>query len=217
MNNLCKSIATTLDVKLQTRIVNLTKNQKKWTLTDENANQYSGYDWLIVTAPPAQTQDLLTSHTVIAEEIAQIKMLPNFTLMLTLAEEMNLPFDGIELQHPILGWIAVNNSKPSRGEKTSIVIQSNFTWATDNLENNRDTITQQLQNSASEIMDIDLDKCLYKSLHLWRYAIPAQKNEAGCYIDRENAIGVCGDWCIGGKVEAAFNSANLLTDSIVDR
>ena len=213
MNNLCKAIATELNVKLKTRIVKLTKNET-WTLTDEEGNQYSHYVMVIVTAPPIQTQDLLNNHTLIADEIENIKMLPCYSLMLTLEQEVDFPFDGIELQHPALGWIAANHSKPLRGEKKSLVIQSNFTWAADNLDSDRANVTKSLKTSANEILDVALGNSLYESLHLWRYALPQAVNEKYYYFDEENAIAVCGDWCIKGKVESAFLSANLLVNTL---
>ena len=213
MNHLCKSIAADLNVKLKTRIVNLVKNET-WTLIDEENNQYSGYDLVIVTAPPAQTQDLLKNHSPIAHQIKEINMFPCYSLMLILAEDIELPFDGIELQHSILGWIAANNSKYLRGEKQSLVIQSNFTWAKDNLHSDRGDIAKSLKVSAGEILHLALDNSLYESLHLWRYAIPQEKNEQGYYLDAENAIAVCGDWCVKGKVESAFLSAKFLAEVI---
>ena len=213
MNNLCKAIAAELNVKLKTRIVKLAKSQTL-TLIDEEGNQYNDYDMVIVTAPPAQSQDLLNNHTPIAYEIKDINMLPCYSLMLTLEQEVNFPFDGIELQHPVLGWIAANHSKPLRGEKKSLVIQSNFTWARNNLNRDRAEVTKNLKSSASKIFDVALDNSLYQSLHLWRYALPQAVNEKGYYFDEENAIAVCGDWCIKGKVESAFLSANLLADTL---
>lgn len=213
MNNLCKTIAQGLNVKLKTRIVKLVKDTT-WTLSDEEGNQYTDYDLVIVTAPPAQTYDLLKDHTLIADEINNIQMLPCYSLMLILAEEIDLSFDGIELQHPILGWIAKNNSKPSRGEKTSLIIQSNFTWAKEHLESDRVEITNILKEGTEAILNISLEKSLYESLHLWRYALPEATNEKGYYLDAENNMAVCGDWCLKGKVESAFLSANLLADVI---
>ena len=216
MKNLCQTIAQGLNVKLKTRIIDLAKNIT-WTLTDEEGNKYSDYNLVIVTAPPAQTEDLLHQHSSIAQEIKDIKMLPCYSMMLTLENDIELPFDGIELQHPVLGWIANNNSKPLRGEKKSLVIQSNFTWAKEHLESDLADVTQILKENTKKILNISLEKCLYESLHLWRYAIPEQTNEKGYYFDEENAVAVCGDWCLKGKVESAFLSANLLATTLQSR
>jgi renalase len=211
MNNLCKNMAKELNIKLQTRIICLEKSQT-WTLIDENEQKYSNYDFLIVTAPPLQTIDLLTNHTTITESIKELKMFACYSLMLIPENNLDLGFDAIEFQHPILGWIAINDSKPLRGEKGGIIIQSNFTWAEENLEETRDYVREILKKATEKVLNIRFKNNLYESLHLWRYAIPQQTNNQGYYLDKLNNIGVCGDWCLNGKVESAFLSGYYLAE-----
>lgn len=213
MNNLCKNMATGLNIKLQTRILFLEKSQT-WTLIDENEQQYSDYDYVILTAPPMQTIDLLAHHSTITESIRELKMFACYSLMLIPENKLDLGFDGIEFQHPILGWIALNDSKPLRGEKSGIIIQSNFSWAETNLEQTRDFVGKMLKKAAEESLNIRFNNSLYESIHLWRYAIPRQTNNQGYYLDKYNKIGVCGDWCLNGKVESAFLSGYFLAEEI---
>ncbi len=217
MNRLAKAIASNLNVKVSTRIVKLVKNSTGWLLEDQDGNQYGEYDFVVITAPPIQTQDLLARHnTPIVEEISKIEMLPCFTLMLTLAEEIKFDFNGIEFEHPILGWIAINNTKPNRGERTSLVIQSNFTWADAHVDDDREMIQQTLKNTASEILNQNWQQleALYETVHLWRYAIPSQSNENKYYLDTNNSIAVCGDWCFKPKAEGAFLSGYHLSHTL---
>jgi renalase len=213
MNNLCKNMATGLNIKLETRILFLEKNQT-WTLIDENEQQYSNYDYVIITAPPVQTIDLLAHHTTFTESIKELKMFACYSLMLIPENKIDLGFDGIEFQHPILGWIAFNDSKPLRGEKGGIIIQSNFTWAEEILEKTRDSVGKTLKEATEEALNIRFNNSLYESVHLWRYAIPQQTNDQGYYLDTSNKIGVCGDWCLSGKVESAFLSGYFLAKEI---
>lgn len=219
MNNLCKSMG--LEVRLETRIMGLEKSTF-WTLIDDNGQKYSGYDFVIITAPPQQTYDLLKSHTKITSLIVKrrcaiesLKMYACFSLMMIPATKLNLPFDGVEFpQHPVLGWVAMNDSKPLRGEKGAIVMQSNFTWAEDNLEANRDVLTEIIKTNTEDIFKVKFGENLYESLHLWRYALPVRSNEKGYYLDEDNRIGVCGDWCLNGKVESAFLSGYYLAEKL---
>lgn len=213
MNNLCKNMAAGLNIKLQTRILFLEKNQT-WTLIDENEQQYSNYDYVIITAPPVQTIDLLAHHATFTESIKELKMFACYSLMLIPENTIDLGFDGIEFQHPILGWIAFNDSKPLRGEKGGIIIQSNFSWAEENLEKTRDSVGKKLKKATEEALNIRFNNSLYESVHLWRYAIPQQTNDQGYYLDKSNKIGVCGDWCLNGKVESAFLSGYFLAKEI---
>ncbi|WP_373479595.1 NAD(P)/FAD-dependent oxidoreductase [Geminocystis sp.] len=213
MNNLCKTIG--LNVTLQTRIISLEKSQT-WTLMDENGQKYCDYDYVIITAPPQQTMDLLGNHSDITESIRELKMFACYSLMLIPEKKLNLDFDGIEFQHPILGWIAVNDSKPLRGEKGSIIIQSNFSWTENNLEQTRENVGKILKKAMEETLNIKFNQSLYESVHLWRYAIPQQTNDQGYYFDTLNNIGVCGDWCLKGNVESAFLSGYSLAEKIIE-
>lgn len=211
MNNLCKNMG--LEVRLQTKIIRLEKSTS-WTLVDDNEEKYSGYDFVIITAPPQQTYDLLNSHTDIASSIEPLKMYACFSLMIIPETKLNLPFDGVELQHPVLGWVAVNDSKPLRGEKGALVIQSNFTWAQDNLEENRDVLMEIIKKNTEDVFNFKFAENLYESLHLWRYALPVRSIKKGYYLDEDNRIGVCGDWCLNGKVESAFLSGYYLAEKL---
>ena len=216
MNRLAKAIAESLSVKVLTRITNLKKNDRGWLLIDREGNEYGSYDLVIVTAPPAQTFDLLKGHTSIAQQVNEVSMLPCFTSMVILEKTIEFEFDGIEFEHPVLGWFGVNNTKPNRGDKTSLVIQSNFTWATDHLNDDRQIIEQTLQDNTREIFNIDSwGQILYQSLHLWRYAVPSQKNDNRYYLDTDNSIAICGDWCLKGKIEGAFLSAYHLSQKLL--
>ena len=214
MNRLAKAIASNLSVKVSTRIIKLEKKDDLWYLESENGDKYGIYDFVIVTAPPIQAIDLLGGHTPIVKQISEVEMLPCFTLMMSLEEQIQFDVDAIEFEHPILGWLAINSSKPNRGEKTSLVIQSNFTWANTHVDDDRDEVRQILKDTAGEILQQTWGKTLYESTHLWRYAIPSKSNESKSYLDQDNQIGVCGDWCLKGKVEGAFLSAYHLTQKL---
>ena len=214
MNNLCRQMASEANIALQTPIVSLTRENEQWILIDDQSSCYGGYDWVIVTAPPRQTYDLIKNHSQIAEEVAAFEMYPCYSLMLVMAEERDFGFEGIQLQHPILGWIGVNSSKPERETQLSLVIQSNFDWALMNLEGDRTLIAEIMKKETKEVLSWDLEGILYESLHLWRYALPKSANLQGYYLDGEKKLAICGDWCLSGKVESAFLSAYSLVRSI---
>ncbi|WP_342597442.1 NAD(P)-binding protein [Cyanobacterium aponinum UTEX 3222] len=235
MNTLCKQMALNINICLQTRIVSLQQQKDKWILVDEQSNYYENYDWVIITAPPIQTWDLIKTHRNIIDlvstetgetgirgiaSIESVQMYPCYSLMLVIAEEKDFGFDGLQLEHPILGWIGVNSSKPARVKQLSLIIQSNFHWAENYLASNqevlqsdgdsRNLVGEILKKEAEKVLSHNFEGILYESLHLWRYALPKKPNTKKYYIDKSNQLAVCGDWCFQGKVESAFLSAYLL-------
>lgn len=212
MNNLCRQMASQVNVSLSTPIVSLARQNDHWILTDDQSHCYSGYHWLIVTAPPQQTFTLISNHSVIAPPIGAIEMYPCYSLMLVIPEDLDFGFEGLQLEHPVLGWIAVNSSKPHREKPLSLVIQSNFSWAEKNLDGDRTSIAEIMKQEAKEVLSCNFESILYESLHLWRYALPKKVNTQTYYLDEEKKLAICGDWCLSGKVESAFLSAYSLAE-----
>ncbi len=135
-------------------------------------------------------------------------------LIPTNTNKINLPYDGIQFEHPVLGWISKNNSKPKRGDFNSLIIQSNFSWAKANLDRDREEIGAILKQETADIFNFSWDNFYYQSVHLWRYALPAKSSDEGYFYDADNNLAVCGDWCLSGKVEGAFLSANYLAEKL---
>ena len=54
MNSFAKSLSANLNIKLNTRVISLGK-ENKWVLEDAEGNIHEGFDWVISTAPSPQT------------------------------------------------------------------------------------------------------------------------------------------------------------------
>jgi predicted NAD/FAD-dependent oxidoreductase len=51
--------------------------------------------------------------------------------------------------------------------------------------------------------------------HRWRYALVTEPVGEAALYDRPSGIGLCGDWCLGGKIEAAFLSGRALVEKML--
>jgi len=214
MSSLCEYLAASLLVKTQIKIANL-KQDNHWILEDSNGNHYGPFEQVIITAPPAQTVELLSNHSYLSEEIARVEMWPCWTLMLITENQREIPFGGIKCNHPILGWIGLNNSKPERGTLDSIVIQANWEWSVGNIDHEPEAIADILEQEAERVLDVTFRSFKYKSVHLWRYAAPKKVAEQPYFLDQTNHLAVCGDWCVAGRAEGAFLSALALSEAIL--
>jgi len=214
MSALCKQLAANLRVRTQVKIRQL-KRQTHWWLQDESGNEYGPFDQLVVTAPPPQTADLLRPHSDLAAEISQIQMWPCWTLMLVTRQPVLIPFGGIKCNHPILGWIGLNHTKPGRGDLTALTVQANWNWSADNLEQQREVIGDSLQQAAEQLLGFNFGALHYQAIHLWRYAAPIAVASQPYFLDAANHLAACGDWCVAGRVEGAFLSANALSKQML--
>lgn len=104
MSSLCKYLAANLLVKTQTKIANL-RRDNDWTLEDSNGNHYGPFELIIITAPPAQTVELLSKYSYLSEEIARVEMWPCWTLMLITENKREIPLGGLSVT--ILSWVGL--------------------------------------------------------------------------------------------------------------
>jgi predicted NAD/FAD-dependent oxidoreductase len=213
MSTLCKYLAVNLSVKTQIKIAKLNRDNY-WILEDSHGHHYGPFDLIVITAPPAQTAALLSYSSFLREEIAKVEMWPCWTLMLITENKWKIPFGGIKCNNPILGWIALNNSKPERGQLNSIILQANWQWSAENIDRDRQAIGEILQQEAERILGVNFSSLKYKAVHLWRYAAPKNVAQQPYFFDQTSHLAVCGDWCVAGRIEGAFLSASALSEAL---
>lgn len=219
MNILCKELAKNKNIKLQTKIVNCQKIDKKWVLYDEKNNQYGDFDYLIFSSPPEQTYDLIDKNFAEIDLIKNSKMVGCFALMLGLKEKLNLDFDAALVKNAIISWISLDSSKPDRPDGFSLLINSTNLWAEQHIENDIDEVKKSLINEVCNILKLDKELIDFCDIHRWRYAnIKRQddniRNNKLSLFDENLKIGVCGDFLIQGRIESAFLSADHLAKKL---
>jgi predicted NAD/FAD-dependent oxidoreductase len=55
----------------------------------------------------------------------------------------------------------------------------------------------------------------HAAAHRWRYALADRPLGEGCVWDAALRLGLCGDWCIAGRAEAAFDSGAALARAVL--
>ena len=94
-------------------------------------------------------------------------------------------------------------------------MHSTNAWAAKNLEMQPESVEAHLLDELSEVLGVDARTAAHIALHRWRYAnLPRRKDEAPV-VDAEQRLAICGDWLVHGRVEAAFQSARHMLDSLV--
>ena len=211
MNHVAKFLAKGLNIHINTRIASL-NHQGTWQLTDEQGQQYPGFDWVICTAPSPQAVDLLPDSFKYHSDIQAIKMHACFSLMLGFEQNITLDFEAAHVTDSDLSWIAVNSHKPQRPDLFTLMVHSSEDYAEAHIDDERDKVMQHLINETSHIIGQDVSQANYKTIHGRRYANNADKKQkSSIFIDQDLKLAACGDWCLGGRVEGAFTSAYDLT------
>jgi predicted NAD/FAD-dependent oxidoreductase len=107
--------------------------------------------------------------------------------------------------HHRIAWLARESSKPGRGGVERWTVQASAAWSQEHLEDSAERVEAKLRKAFSEITGIRAEPAHIDSRR-WRFAQTTEALGHSHLWDPETGIGVCGDWCLGHRVENAFVS-----------
>lgn len=215
MQAIAQALAGNLNIQFNCQITQLQQRGAKWSLFSGDKLVADNIDWVVCCLPAKQTADLLPEHFENLNAIEKTQMLACYALMLGFDEPPELDWQAALVSDAIISWMSVNSSKPARPEAFSMVIQANNQWAEQHLHQADQTITQLMLTEVERISGINTANASHIDLKRWVYAnLPAQVGQPA-YLDTELKLAACGDWCIQGRVEAAFSSADALAQQLI--
>jgi renalase len=221
MNALGKHIASKVgleNIKLNTKVTTITKQGERWSLAEDDS--YLGeFDWVILATPNLQAAELMPQCFYASSTLQTQIMTGCYALMLGFHKPLELPWDAALVKGADISWISVNSSKPKRNSSYSIVVNATNAWSEKNMEQDITTVQAYLLEQFAKVTQIPLptvQQADYINTHRWRYANMPPRDEKIVLLDTNNHLAACGDWCIQGRVEAAFMSATKLANKLED-
>jgi predicted NAD/FAD-dependent oxidoreductase len=222
MNALVSGWAEPLRVELQTRVTHLDSDAldpHRWQLQTEGAggaqHVYSGFDALLLAIPAEQARLLLNTAPKadhLAQQLDMVQVAPCWTLMLAFPQAMQPDLSTLGPQwnaarstHHRIAWLARESSKPGRSAIERWTIQASAAWSQEHLEDDAKRVQAKLLKAFSEVTGIRAEPAHVDSRR-WRYAQTTQPLGKSHLWDATTGVGVCGDWCLGHRVEDAFVS-----------
>lgn len=213
MNKVAKYLAKSFSVHLRTTITSL-DHHGQWQLMDANAQRHGPFDLVIMTLPAPQASALLPTTFQYYRDIQPVKMLGCYALMLGFAKKIPLAFEAAHVIDSDLSWIAVNSSKIKIPDPFTLIVHSSSDYAEKNLTTDDHTVLKHMLETTHKTIGHDLEGADCKILQRWRYASNTEPSSQAAFFDPKLKLGVCGDWCFGGRVEGAFSSAHSLANMI---
>lgn len=214
MNAIGKYLSRDLNVMLGVRVTKTLKDGGDWILMDDAGDEIGRFDWIITAVPAPQALDILPASFGDRHGIEGISMKGCFALMLGFGQPLNLDFDAARVHGEDISWIVNNSSKPEREGAYSLLVHSSNMWAEAHMDDEREKVADYLCDLTSELIGHDVSLAKHKALHAWRYANVDPHDGKKYYLDSEEHLALCGDWCIEGRVEAAFTSAYNLSQKL---
>lgn len=217
MNSVGRYLSTDLNIDLETEISSIARQNDGWTLLDGAGARLGPFDWLVVTSPAAQTVALASELPDLVAYCRERRMVGCFALMLGFEEPIDLQWNAALVGNADISWISVNSSKPGRDRPFTMVVHSTNAWAEAHMDDDIDFVREHMLNEASLVAGVDLRRASHCKVHRWRYANIEKQSGPTYFADDDNGIAACGDWCVRGRIEAAFTSANELAQFLTER
>lgn len=168
------------------------------------------FDAVILAIPAPQARNLLAAagHGFGAA-LEAVHIAPCWALMLGFEGPVAGPDTAKPDSGPI-GWLARENSRPGAAPApVAYTIHACAGWSAAHLEESAGFVTAELSAVFAAATGIAAAP-VYAKAHRWRYALADRPLGETHLWDPAVQLGLCGDWCLGGKLEAAYLSGHAL-------
>ncbi len=213
MGAISRYLADGLDLRLGQRVGQLQPTDKGIRLGAADGRSLGCFRQIVLAVPAPQAVELLAQPAPeLAARAAQARMRGCWTLIIELESGDPLPFDAAFVREPPLSWVARDGSKPGRAGETWVV-HADAGWSQSQLEAQPADVEASLLTAFRRLTGVSGELQIHRT-HRWRYASTADSLDAPYLLDAKAGIAVCGDWCLGNRVEAAWLSGRALAAAL---
>lgn len=206
MRAVCEYLAQSLNVTCGVTVKTLQRSNSSWELLSDSHQVLGRFNNVIVAIPAPQAAALLSASDLLRTAAESVQMTPCWTVMTAFDRPLSFPADAATVHDSPLSWIARSNSKPGRGEAADCwVLQASADWSRRHIDLSPEIVSEHLLRVFETVVG-EQSKVIHLTAHRWRYALPEQSRSISDQFDSARHLGICGDWCLGNRVEAAFLS-----------
>jgi len=209
MSGPARAMADGVEVAGGTRVSGLRRDADGWRVLDAEGARDGAFAAVLLAVPAPQAVPLAASAGVTFPALEAVRYAPCWALMLTFDGPSGLAEDHRRFESGAIAWIARNGSKPGRdAAPETVVVHASPDWSRAHLETSTEDAAAAL---IAELPGVGVTPApVHAVAHRWRYAMIERAAEEPCLWDAAAGIGACGDWCLGPRVEAAFDSGDAL-------
>jgi predicted NAD/FAD-dependent oxidoreductase len=175
----------------------------------------SGFDQVLLALPHVQAAQLLRASGLASQFVKRmeaVRVAPCWTLMVAYpqAPQPGLPHLGPQWNaarstHHRIAWISRESSKPGREPIERWTIQASAAWSEEHLQDDPQRVAAKMLKGFAEVTGIRTEPA-HAQAHRWLYAKTEVPLGHSHLWDGAKGLGLCGDWCLGHRVEDAFVS-----------
>ncbi|HIC79370.1 MAG TPA: FAD-binding protein [Kiloniellaceae bacterium] len=218
MNALVRPLAEGLDVRLQSQVTALRRASRGWRLEGVEDESDPLYDAVVCAVPAPQAQTLAAGEAALAEHLAAVRIAPCWALMVLFSGSFDPGFDACRPDGEALAWIARNASKPGRAAgRDAWVVHASPDWSSENLELEREETAARIVALLPGAFGRDLPPVDHAVAHRWRYALTTTPLGRPYLASEDGSLLIGGDWCLGARVECAYESGEAMAAAVLQR
>lgn len=171
-------------------------------------------DAVLLALPSSQAAALLaTASHPFAEVAARAVVAPCWTVMAGFPVPVEGP-DVLQGGTGAIAWAAREASRPGRAaEPGGWTLNASPTWSRAHLEDTAEAVGEALLAEFRAVTGAPAPD--FVQAHRWRHAMVETAIGQPSLWDAVSRVGACGDWCLGGRVEAAYDSGVSLAQSVL--
>lgn len=216
MGALVRHLARYCDVRERTRVAAVRRERDQWRLLDSRGEVQARCRELVLAMPAPQGRALLSSEAPeLTRRIEDFETAPCWAVMLGFEEALPVPFHAAYVNQSPLAWVARNSSKPGRASREAWVLHATPEWSGVHGDLGESEVVAHLLRALENSLDLqDLDPVLAEARY-WPHATPIHTLGETFLRDGPLGLSLCGDWCLGPRVEAAYLSGHALAEHLV--
>ncbi len=194
------------------RIGTMHRTSGGWVLRD-TGDHAERFDAVVLAVPSPRAATLLGEIPHLHALASAVPMTPAWATAAVFPERLPIVFDAANVQigasheHTgVLAWMDRESSKPGRAADECWLLHAGEQWSADHLDADPDEIGRSMLAAMFSAAGIEPTEPVESRTRLWRHAFPVAPLCDGCLFDETLAVGACGDWCMGSRVEGAYLS-----------
>ncbi|MER3482303.1 MAG: FAD-binding dehydrogenase, partial [Meiothermus sp.] len=192
-------------VETKAPVKELRRVREGWEAVLEGGETRLGLSLLVnMPAPQALSLTEAVLEPEVRAALEAVRFAPCWAVILVPESLPYLDWEGLEIEHPVLSWAALDHTKREVKEPPVLVLHASPEWSQEHLELTPEEVLPLVLGAAEELLGGWVTKTRLALAHRWRYAMPTRPHPWP-FLAQDNLV-FCGDWCGGAKIEAALES-----------
>lgn len=200
----------------QVQVTAVERRDGLWTLFAGEHLAYEGFHALVVATPAPQAEPFVRASPMLHAAARTAVMEPCWAVVIGFQGPTGIRIDAAFARGQPVSWLARNSGKPGRAMMPETwVLHAAPGWTEEHLEAPADAVARHIHRWFAATVAPQAPAPDWLHAHRWRFARTEHGVPDAHHFDEALQLGICGDWCSGGRVEGAWLSGRALAATLL--